>query len=265
MNPMKTRLLPLLALGIAAICIPARAADPFPPPTLSIAAAANLTYALGGLNAEFKKVAPDVAITVATGASGSLVAQIENGAPYDIFLGADLDFPRALIKAGQADASTMTTFAVGRLVLWTTKEGIDVSDMAAAVRSPMVHKLAMANADTAPYGRAARQALMKHGAWNDAKPKIVVGENISQTGQFVETGNADAGFVAMSLVVSPKLAGRGRWTEVPATLYDSLEQAAVVTSHGASNPAAAQYLTFLRSPAARRVLRQFGYGMPVDR
>jgi molybdate transport system substrate-binding protein len=241
-----------------------QAAGPVSAPALSIAAAANLTYALQGLNAEFKRIAPDVAVTSATGASGSLVAQIKNGAPYDIFLGADLDFPRALIKAGQANAATLTTFAIGRLVFWTAREGIDVSDIAAAVRSPAVHKLAIANPDTAPYGRAAKQALVKLGAWEDARPKIVIGENISQTGQFVETGNADAGFVAMALVVSPKLEDKGHWTEVPATLYESLEQAAVVTAHGAANPAAAQYLKFLRSPGARHVFQQLGYGLPAE-
>jgi len=250
------------ALAVAALAAPARADGPVAPGTLSIAAAANLVYALDALDAEFAKTVPNVTVTGATGASGSLVAQIEHGAPYDIFLSADPDFPRALVKAGQADAGSLSAFAVGRLVLWTTEAGVDVSDIAAAVRSPAVKRLAVANAATAPFGRAAKEALQRLGAWDDAQPKLVVGENISQAAQFVDTGNADAGFVALSIVISPKLRDKGRWTEVPAGLYGSLEQCAVITAHGASNPAAAEYIAFLRCPAAREILRKFGYGIP---
>jgi molybdate transport system substrate-binding protein len=236
----------------------ARAAE-----TLSIAAAANLVYALDALNAAFQKVAPDVAVTTATGASGNFVAQIKNGAPYDVFLSADLDYPQALIEAGQADASTLATFAIGRLMLWTTKPGLKLSDLAATVRDPAVRKLALANRETAPYGRAAQQALEKLGAWADVQPKLVTGENIAQTAQFVETGHADAGFVALSLVLSPKLKDRGRWLEVPADLHAPLAHGVVLTTRGAHNPAAARYLAFLRSAAARKILTEFGYAAPA--
>lgn len=256
------RLRILAALAAASVAGPARADGPR---TLSVAAAANLVYALDALDAEFAKAAPDVTVTSATGASGSIVAQIEHGAPYDIFLSADPDFARALVKAGQADAASLSAFAVGRLVLWTTRPGLDPSDIAATVRNPAVRRLAIANVLTAPFGRAAREALQKLGAWEDAQPKLVVGENISQAAQFVDTGNADAGFVALSIVVSPKLRGRGRWTEVPAGLYGSLEQCAVVTAHGAPNPAAARYMEFLHGPAAQGILKDFGYGLPAGR
>jgi molybdate transport system substrate-binding protein len=255
------RLQVLAALAAAAIAGPARADGPN---TLSVAAAANLVYALDAIDAEFAKAAPDVTVTGTTGASGSIVAQIEHGAPYDVFLSADPDFPRALVKAGQADAASLSAFAVGRLVLWTTKPGLDPSDIAATVRSPAVKRLAIANALTAPFGRAAKEALQRLGAWDDARPKIVVGENISQAAQFVETGNADAGFVALSIVLSPGLRGRGRWAEVPAGLYGSLEQCAVITAHGAANPAAARYIAFLHGPAARGILGEYGYGIPAE-
>jgi molybdate transport system substrate-binding protein len=209
------------------------------------------------------KADPEVAVTVSTGASGDLVAQIEHGAPYDVFLSADLHFAQVLTSAGAADPQSLSTFAYGRLVLWTTRAGIDVTDVASAVRNPAVQRLAIANTSTAPYGRAARQALEKLGVWADAQPKLVVGESISQTTQFVETGNADAGFVALSVVLSPKLKGRGAWSEVPAALYEPLGQAAVITGHGAGNPAAERYLAFLHGAAARAVLEQFGYGTPV--
>jgi molybdate transport system substrate-binding protein len=260
---MRSRIGALLAVAAIALPVSVRAADAPHAPTLSIAAAANLVYALDALNGEFKNTAPDVTVTSATGASGSLVAQITHGAPYDVFLGADLDFPMALVKAGQGDGKSLVTFAVGRLVLWTTRADLDVSDIAATVRNPAVMRIAVANPDTAPYGRAAKQALQKLGLWDAAQARIVMGENISQTAQFVETGNADAGFVALSIVISPKLKSRGRWVEVPATLYASLEQGALITAHGAGNPAAAQYIAFLTSPTARRILENFGYGLPA--
>jgi len=259
----KRTLAHLAALAVAVLAGPARAEGP--PRTLSVAAAANLVYALDALDAEFAKAAPDVTVTSATGASGSIVAQIEHGAPYDVFLSADPDFARALVKAGNADAGSLSAFAVGRLVFWTTRPGLDPSDIAATVRSPSVRRLAIANVLTAPFGRAAREALQRLGAWDDAQPKLVVGENISQAAQFVETGNADAGFVALSIVISPKLRGRGRWAEVPAGLYGSLEQCAVITAHGAPNPAAARYMAFLHGPAAQGILKEFGYGLPAGR
>jgi molybdate transport system substrate-binding protein len=258
----RSRLGILAAFAAALVSGPARAADPEPTATLSIAAAASLVYALDALDAAFAKTSPDVKVTSATGASGSLVAQITHGSPYDLFLSADLDFPEALVKAGQADGRSLTTFAFGRLVFWSMKEGVAVSDIAAAVRSPAVSRLAIANVVSAPYGRAAKEALEKLGAWDDAQPKLVIGENISQAAQFVQTGNADAGFVALSIVVSPRLRDTGRWVEVPANLYRPLEQCAVITAHGAANPAAARYIAFLGSPAARRILADFGYGLP---
>jgi molybdate transport system substrate-binding protein len=264
MNPnFARRLFAVLSIASALLVGPRVAADPAQRGALSIAAAANLVYALDALDAEFAKGSPDVKVTSATGASGNLVAQIRNGAPYDIFLSADLDFPRALIGSGQADSKTLTTFAVGRLVIWTRRSDLDVSDVAAAIRSPLVRKLAIANVTNAPYGRAAKEAMEHLGVWADAQPKLVIGENISQTAQFIETGNADAGFVALSLVLSPKLRDKGRWTEVPEDLYATLDQGAVITAHGANNPAAKAYLEFLKGPSARKIFEAYGYGLPV--
>jgi molybdate transport system substrate-binding protein len=229
---------------------------------LSIAAAANLSFALGDLDTQFQRTEPETHVTVAFGASGSLVAQIENGAPFDVFLSADMDFPAALIARGGAEKDSLTKFAVGRLVLWTTRPQIEVASVAGVVQSPAVQKLAIANVKSAPYGRAAQQALMKLGLWTDTQPKLVVGENISQTAQFVETGNADAGFVAMSLVLSPQLKDRGKWIEVPPDLYAPLDQGAVITQRGRDNAAAKRYLDFLRSPAAQEILARFGYRAP---
>jgi molybdenum ABC transporter molybdate-binding protein len=230
---------------------------------VSIAAAANLTYVLEPLNAAFLQANPGTEVSVLTGASGNLVTQIENGSPNDVFLSADMDFPRRLVKAGAADGSTLVDFAVGRLALWTTRPGLALTSVAAAVHSPAVQKLAIANPATAPYGAAAMQALAKLGLQAEARPKVVTGENITQTAQFVETGNADAGFVALSLVLSPRLRERGRWIEVPPGLYAPLDQGAVLTKHGQDNAAARRYLAFLRSPAAGEILNRFGYRVPL--
>jgi molybdate transport system substrate-binding protein len=232
--------------------------------SLSVAAAANLAYVLEALNAEFKKTAPDVTLTTTTGASGSLFAQLKHGAPFDVFLSADTDYPRQVIAAKLGDAATLRTFATGRLAFWTMRSDLDLKDIAAAIRDARVKKIAIAQPKTAPYGRAAQAALEKLGAWGAAQRKLVVGESITQTAQFVETGNADAGFVALSLVSSPKLAHKGRWTEVPPELYSSvpLDHAVVLTTRGAKNPAAGRFLEFLASDAAKKILREHAYNVP---
>jgi molybdate transport system substrate-binding protein len=245
---------------------PAPAATPTSPATassVSIAAAANLIYVLEALNPAFRAVAPDITVTTALGASGTFVAQIKNGAPYDVFLSADLDYPRALISAGQAEARTLTPFANGRLVLWTTRTDLPLSDLAATVRDPAVKKLALAQPATAPYGRAAQEALAQLNLGRAAQAKIVFGENIAQTAQFIESGHADAGFVALSLVLAPTLKNRGRWLEVPAALHTPLTQGAILTTRGAANPAAVRYLAFIQSATARAILARYGYAPPT--
>jgi len=229
---------------------------------LSIAAAANLVYALDPLNAEFGRTHPGIKVTRSIGASGSLVAQIENGAPYDVFLSADMTYAQKLVQAGGGEAASLRPFAIGRLVLWTTRPGLAIDSVAALVRDPSVHRLAIANPRTAPYGFAAQEVLARLQLTETAQPKLVQGENISQTAEFVETGNADAGFVALSLVLASATKNRGRWLEVPAELYSPLTQAALITRQGRDNPAARAYLEFLTSPAAQAIFKQFGYASP---
>lgn len=234
------------------------ASEPEKPGGLTIAAASNLVYALDALNTKFEHQNPLLKVTAVMGASGSLVALINNGAPYDIFLSADASFSAALIKAGKADKKSLCTFAFGRLVLWSNRPGVDTHEIIALVRNPKIRKLALANIQTAPFGRAAKQALGKLGVWDEAQAKIVFGENITQTAQFVETGNVDAGFVALSLVVSANHNVAGQWAEVSADLYEPLEQCAVITEHGIKNEAAYRYLTYLHSPSARAILKSSG-------
>ena len=245
------------ALGYAPVT---RAAD-----AVSIAAAADLVYCLDEMNAAFKKGYPNVELKVASGSSGNFATQIRNGAPYDVFLSADISFPRDLVKAGMADESTLTIYATGKIVLWTTRpDAVDVTKgLAVLMTKPeTVRKLAVANPDHAPYGRAAKEALQHEKLWDAVQTRIVLGENISQTAQFVETGNADAGIVALSLVLSPKLAKVGKWQEIPAEDYARLEQSAVLTKQGMTNALAHAYLDFLRSAEARAIFDRYGFRLP---
>jgi molybdate transport system substrate-binding protein len=262
MIPFAGKLPAFSVMLVCAIFLEARAPALAAAEPVAVAAAANLVYALAPLDEAFAKSHPEIAVRREMGASGNLVVQIENGAPYDVFLSADTDFPKQLIKAGGADAASLVVFAVGKLALWTAKAGLSFDSVDSAVHNPSVRRLAIANPRTAPYGRAAQEALAKLGLTAEAGPKLVVGENISQAAEYVETGNADAGFVAMSLVLSPKLKNRGTWIEGPQGLYDPIEQGAVITKRGASNAAAKTYIEFLRGPEAREIFKRFGYGVP---
>ena len=235
--------------------------------SVSIAAAANFVYALDALNSEFRRVAPGVKVMSTTGSSGALFAQIKHSAPFDLFLSADTIYPQQMVESGFAERSTLHIFATGRLVAWTTRADVDLSDLASAIRASSVRKVAIAQPRTAPYGRAAQATLETIGVWRDAEAKLVMGESITQTAQFVETGSADIGLVAMSLVVSGKLAKKGRWKEIAPELHKSvsLDHAAVLTRRGSANPSAKRYLEFLRSDEAKKILRDFGYGVSSDR
>jgi molybdate transport system substrate-binding protein len=250
------------AQEIRAAAQPVPDAIPHTEAHLAIAASANLVYVLEELNTAFQSQQPRVVLTVTMGASGNLVAQIRHGAPFDVFLSADLEHPKSLAARGDADAKSLMTFAIGRLVLWTTKPAIELESFATAVKNPAVRRVALANTETAPYGVAAEQALERSGVAEEVRAKLVFGENITQTAQFVETGNVDVGLVALSLVLSPTLKNRGRWIPVPDELYTPIEQGAVLTRRGTSNSAAVSYLEFLGSDEAREIMKRFGYSIP---
>lgn len=232
---------------------------------ISVAAAADLVFCLEELDAAFEKTHSDLKIEVTAGSSGNFFAQIQNGAPFDLFLSADLEYPRKLAQAGFAEKESLTTYAIGRIVLWTMKPDLEVKRGLEVLADPAVHKIAIANPEHAPYGRAAKAALEHEKLWETLQPKIVLGENIAQTLQFVQSGNADAGLIAKSLALAPKLAGKGRYFEVPASFYPPLEQVAVITKHGAANGGAKAYLAYLLSPEARAVLDHYGFQMPREK
>ena len=230
--------------------------------TLSIAAASDLVYCLEELNATFHKAHPTLTLKVSTDSSGNFFAQIQHGAPFDIFLSADLHYPNALIKAGLADSSSLTLYAIGYIVLWSRRPDIDVTRGLEILRDEKITKVAIANPAHAPYGRAAKAALEYFKLWEPIQPKLVLGENIAQTAQFVQTGNVDAGIVALALVMSPKLKNAGTYYVIPETSFPRLEQAAVLTKQGIKNPVANRYLEFLRSAPAREIFNRYGFRLP---
>lgn len=230
--------------------------------TLSLAAASDLVYCLEELNAEFQKAHPNVTLQAAIGSSGNFFAQIKTGAPFDVFLSADVSYPRELIKAGLADSSSLTLYAIGRIVLWTTRPELEVTKGLPILLEARVRKFAIANPAHAPYGKAAQSALEHYNLWRAVQTKIVFGENIAQAAQFIATGNADAGIVALALVLSPKLKPVGSFFEIPEADYPRLEQAVILTNKGKANPAAHAYLHFLQSEKARAIFDRYGFRLP---
>lgn len=234
---------------------------------LSVAAAADLKFALEAAIPEFKKSRPDVEVKTTFGSSGSFFAQISNGAPFDLFLSADADYPAKLLETGLAVAGSEFVYGAGRLVLWVRKESpLDVEGKGLAVlEDPRAKQIAIANPRHAPYGRAAEAALKSLGLFDAVTKKLVFGENVAQAAQFVESGAADAGLVALSLALAPGMAAKGRWVEVPVSSYPAMRQTGVLLkrSMGSSSaPSASAFREFLIGPEGRAVLARYGFVPP---
>lgn len=230
--------------------------------SLTIAAAADVAACLDEVNAAFLVVHPTVRIAAVLGSSGTICAQIANGAPYEVFLSADVAYPTSLIDTGCAERDSLTPYGIGRLVWWTTMPGLDVTRGFALCDDPLVTHVVIANPSHAPYGAAAQAALEHAGRWQSVQSRLVFGDNVAQAVQFVQSGNAQVGIVAMSQVVAPRLQGVGWWWEIPADTYPVLQQAAVLTKKGAAKPIARAYITFLSSPEARVIFNRFGFRLP---
>jgi molybdate transport system substrate-binding protein len=230
--------------------------------TVTVAAASDLTYAMNEIAASFEK-ATGCTVRVSTGSSGNFLSQIENGAPFDVFFSADIDYPRKLEAEGLAAPGSTYLYAVGKIVLWARNDSrLDISKGLAALRDPRVRKVAIANPQHAPYGRAAEEALRKAGVYDAVKDRFVLGENISQAAQFVESGNADAGILALSLVLSPGLKEKGRFWRVPDNLYAPIQQGVVVV-RASRNPQGAQaFLDYIKNPATTALLERYGFVLP---
>lgn len=229
-----------------------------------VAAAADLRFALDDLVKDYQRQS-GVIVAPTYGSSGNLFMQIQNGAPFDVFLSADVEFPKKLEAANLTERETLQQFAVGRIVLWMRQDStIDLSRLGwKALLDPNVKKISIASPDHAPYGRAAVAGLRAAGIYDQVREKMVYGENVSQAAQFVQSGNADAGIIALSLALSPAMQNGKRWG-IPANTYPRIEQAAVVLKAANDKAAARAFLAFLRSDAARTVLQRYGFDTQID-
>lgn len=265
-----------VVVALAAACVSARpASDALPRHlalpeqssekpcgTVTVAAASDLTYALKELAANFQKET-GCEVRVSLGSSGNFLTQIENGAPFDVFLSADIAYPRKLESEGMAAPGNTYLYAIGKIVLWVRNDShLDPTKEFALLRDPAVKKIAIANPAHAPYGRAAEEALRNAGAYDAVKERLVLGENISQAAQFVESGNAQAGIIALSLAVSPEMKDQGHYWVVPENLHAPIEQGAAIVRAAANPPGAKRFLDYIKTPASIAVLKRYGFVLP---
>jgi len=232
--------------------------------TITVAAAANLKYALADIAREFTK-ASGIEVKIITGASGKLTQQIMSGAPYDAFLSADLEYPAKLVQGGFTTTPAQV-YAYGTLILWSDT-GVDLSKGVAIVADQSVKKIAVANPKTAPYGVEAMNAMKYYKVADDAASKIITAESISQVGAYVTTKAVDVGFMAKSIVLSPEMKNVGKWTEVDPKSYNTIDQAMVGLKNGSpeNQIAAKKFIRFMSSSKAQAILKASGYDLPVKK
>ncbi len=232
--------------------------------TISIAAASDLKFAFGEIASEFKKLHPEIQVETTFGSSGNFFAQLSNKAPFDIFFSADIGYPRKLIEQGDGLEETLFSYAVGHLGIWVRndstldldKNGIDV------LSDPAVKKIAIANPRFAPYGRAAEAALKYFEIYESIQDRLVLGENIAQTAQFVESGAADVGMIAASLATVSPLRDKGRFWQLPTSSYPTLVQGGVILSWAKDREACDQLRLFVTSEAGQAILQKYGFAEP---
>lgn len=253
LHPIKRHALPVLMLaGLLATAPNVRADE------VSVAVAANFAGPLAKLGEGFT-TATGHTLKVSAGSTGKFYAQIVAGAPFELLIAADDETPKKLIAEGLAVPGSNFSYAIGRLVLWSAQPGY-VDDQGAVLAAGRFRHLAIANPKLAPYGRAAMDVMKARGLTDAIAPKLVTGESIAQAYQFVSTGNAELGFVALSQVAAPGKPVIGSYWRVPAALHGAIRQDAVLLKAGAKNPAAAALLAYLKSAPAQAVIQAYGYG-----
>ncbi len=255
------RALPLLAACavVTVVTAPPHAAAQ----NLTVAAASDLQAALPAVTAQFEKET-GWHVVVAFGSSGNFFTQIQNGSPFDLFLSADIDYAKRLESAALIEPGSFHEYAIGRIVLWARKDsGIDMTRGLKIVQDARVRRIAIANPEHAPYGRAAVAALKHEGLYDAIQSKIVLGENISQAAQFVESGNAEVGIIALSLALAPEAQKIGLHADLPPGSYPPIEQAAVILKTSTNKPLARQFLAFLEGPKTASILQTFGFETPA--
>jgi molybdate transport system substrate-binding protein len=226
---------------------------------ITIAAASDLNFAFRDIVAEYEKTTGNH-VRLTLGSSGNFFAQIQNGAPFDLYFSADIAYPRKLEEAALIVPGSLYQYAVGRIVLWTGHESrIDVTQGFEVLREPTVKKVAIANPKHAPYGRAAVAAMEYFKVYDQVKDKLILGENISQAAQFIESGACDIGIVALSLAVAPAMKSKGVYWEVPAEAYPPLDQGAVILKSSKQQESAKQFLAFIKGERGQEIMKRYGF------
>jgi molybdate transport system substrate-binding protein len=241
---------------------PKRAAQPTR--EVTIAAASDLKFALDEVVTELERQQPEIRCRVTYGSSGNFFAQLSNRAPFDLYLSADIDYPRKLIEQGLAIRGTEFQYAVGHLVVWVPHDSpLNVEETGIqTLLDPAVRRIAIANPRHAPYGRAAEAALKSLGVYDQVQNRLVLAENIAQTAQFVETGAADIGLISLSLASAPFLSGKGKYWPVPESAHPPLEQGGVILTWAKDRDAAEQVRSYLISDPGRAILKKYGFAEP---
>jgi molybdate transport system substrate-binding protein len=249
---------------LAALFLIAASAQLLAAQEITVAAAADLQFAMFDLGARFQKDS-GINVKLLYGSSGNFAQQIQNGAPFDMFFSANLDYPKQLQAAGLTEPDSFYGYAKGKLVLWVPNESkLDLSSGLKVLLNPAVKKIAIANPQHAPYGQAAQAALQHENVYDKVKDKLVLGENISQTASFVTSGAADVGLVALSLALSPNMKDHGRYLEIPSDDYSPIDQACVILRSSKNKDAARKFLAFIKTPMARQILRDYGFEVPKE-
>ncbi len=223
---------------------------------VQVAVAANFVPPFKEISAEFEK-ATGHKVESSSGSSGKFYAQIKNGAPFEVFFSADDERPKLLEDEGFGVKGTRFTYAVGRLVLWSPDPALVTGEQ--VLRTDKFKHLAIANPKNAPYGTAAMQAMQKLGVWELLQPRVVIGESLGQTIGFIDSGNAELGFLALSQVMDPKIKGKGSRWDVPKNLHEPIKQDTVLLTKGQSNPAATTLMEFMHGSQAKAIIERYGY------
>ena len=229
---------------------------------ITVAAAADLQFVMQEIGARFKS-ATGKSVKLIYGSSGNFAQQLQNGAPFDMFFSANLDYPKQLEAAGLTEPGSFYQYAIGKIVVWVPNDSkVDVSSGLRALLNPSLKKIAIANPQHAPYGKAAVAAMQKENIYEQVKDKFVLGENISQAAAFVASGSADVGIVALSLALSPNMKDKGRYAEVPTADYPAIEQACVIMGSSKNKSVAQQFLKFIQSSPITELFQKYGFAIP---
>jgi molybdate transport system substrate-binding protein len=229
---------------------------------ITIAAASDLSFAFREIATEYENTTGHH-VRLTLGSSGNFFAQIQNGAPFDLYFSADISYPKKLEEAGLVVPGSFYPYALGRIVLWAGKDShADLSKGLEILREPAIKKIAIANPKHAPYGRAAVAAMEYFKVYDQVKDKLILGENISQAAQFVESGACDIGIIALSLALAPAMKSKGTHWEVPAEAHPALEQGAVIMKQSKSPEAARQFLEFIKGPNGHEIMKRYGFVIP---